>query len=412
MEEAMEFAPIEELVREIARGGMVILVDDPGRENEGDFVMAAEKASADQIRFMAAQGRGLICAPLAPEVADRLKLPQMVDQPTDPEECAFTVPVDARDGTTTGISAFDRALTARLLASPSARQRDFRRPGHLFPLRAEPGGVLTRRGHTEAAVDLARLAGLEPVGVICEVMAEDGTMARLPELRKIAARENLLIGTIADLVEYRESTGETGRPRPRRLNVRELSKATLPTPLGVFDLRVYAGGRDDEIVVLSQGDLSEGEAPLVRVHSACFTGDILGSLRCDCGGQLEMALRKIGEEGCGALIYLPQEGRGIGLAKKVEAYRLQENGLDTVEANHQLGYPADLRSYDDAAGVLRLLGARSVRLMTNNPAKIAGLEQQEIEVLERVSIEPGAGPVNLSYLRAKKGKLGHLFEAI
>ena len=194
--------------------------------------------------------------------------------------------------------------------------------------------------------------------------------------------------------------------------MRELSKATLPTPLGVFDLRVYAGGRDDEIVVLSQGDLSEGEAPLVRVHSACFTGDILGSLRCDCGGQLEMALRKIGEEGCGALIYLPQEGRGIGLAKKVEAYRLQENGLDTVEANHQLGYPADLRSYDDAAGVLRLLGARSVRLMTNNPAKIAGLEQQEIEVLERVSIEPGAGPVNLSYLRAKKGKLGHLFEAI
>ncbi|MHC4934817.1 MAG: 3,4-dihydroxy-2-butanone-4-phosphate synthase [Planctomycetota bacterium] len=317
----MEFAPIEELVREIARGGMVILVDDPGRENEGDFVMAAEKASAEQIRFMAAQGRGLICAPLAPEVADRLKLPQMVDQPTDPEECAFTVPVDARDGTTTGISAFDRALTARLLASPSARQRDFRRPGHLFPLRAEPGGVLTRRGHTEAAVDLARLAGLEPVGVICEVMAEDGTMARLPELRKIAARENLLIGTIADLVEYRESTGETGRPRPRRLNVRELSKATLPTPLGVFDLRVYAGGRDDEIVVLSQGDLSEGEAPLVRVHSACFTGDILGSLRCDCGGQLEMALRKIGEEGCGALIYLPQEGRGIGLAKKVEACR-------------------------------------------------------------------------------------------
>ena len=408
----MEFAPVEELIREIGRGGMVILVDDPDRENEGDLVMAAEKASAEQIRFMATHGRGLICAPVAPEVADRLELPHMTDSPSDPAECAFTIPVDARDGTTTGISAFDRALTARLLASPVARARDFKRPGHLFPLRAVPGGVIERRGHTEAAVDLARLAGLEPAGIICEVMSEDGSMALLPELRKLAAREDLLIGTISDLVEYRRKNGEIPRPTPRQVTAHELAKASLPTPLGVFDLHVFAGGRDDEVVALVQGDLSKGDPPVCRVHSACFTGDILGSLRCDCGGQLEMALRQIGEEGRGILIYLPQEGRGIGLAKKVEAYSLQQEGLDTVEANHKLGYPADLRSYDDAAAVLRHFGVDRVRLMTNNPAKISGLEQHGVTVEERIGIEPGPGPVNLSYLQAKKGKLGHLFEAM
>ena len=408
----MEFAPVEELIREIGRGGMVILVDDPDRENEGDLVMAAEKASAEAIRFMATQGRGLICAPIAPAIADRLELPNMTDTPTDPAECAFTIPVDAREGTTTGISAFDRALTARLLASPVARARDFKRPGHLFPLRSFEGGVLERRGHTEAAVDLARLAGLEPAGIICEVMSEDGSMALLPELRKLAAREKLLIGTISDLVEYRTRNGEIPRPAPRQIVARELSKASLPTPLGVFDLHVFSGGRDEEVVALVQGDLSEADPPICRVHSACFTGDILGSLRCDCGGQLEMALRQIGEEERGILIYLPQEGRGIGLAKKVEAYSLQEAGLDTVEANHKLGYPADLRSYDDAAAVLRHFGVESVRLLTNNPAKISGLEQHGIGVSERLSIEPGPGPVNLSYLKAKKGKLGHLFEAI
>ena len=409
----MEFAPVEELIREIARGGMVILVDDPDRENEGDLVLAAEKASAEQIRFMATHGRGLICAPVSPGIADRLDLPKMTESPSDPDECAFTISVDARDGTTTGISAFDRALTSRLLASPVARPRDFKRPGHLFPLRSAPGGVLERQGHTEAAVDLARLAGLEPAGIICEVMSEDGSMAQLPELRKLAAKENLLIGTIEDLVNYRRESGEFPRPTPRQVHATPLSKASLPTPLGVFDIEVFSGGRGEEIVALSQGNLKEAEVPpLVRVHSACFTGDILGSLRCDCGGQLELALSRVGEEGCGMVIYLPQEGRGIGLAKKIEAYRLQQEGLDTVEANHRLGYPADLRSYDDAAAVLAHHGLKKIRLMTNNPAKISGLELHGIEVAERVGIEAGPGPVNLSYLRAKKGKLGHLFEAI
>jgi 3,4-dihydroxy 2-butanone 4-phosphate synthase/GTP cyclohydrolase II len=409
----MAFAPVEELVREIARGRMVILVDDPSRENEGDLVMAAEKASADSIRFMATVGRGLICAPLSPAIADRLELPLMTENPSDPSECAFTISVDARVGTTTGISAFDRAATARLLADPAALPRDFKRPGHLFPLRADGGGVLARAGHTEAAIDLARLAGLADVGLICEVMGEDGEMARLPELERLAAREGLLIGTIEDIVAYRAGEGNAASRRPPRISVRELSRARLPTPLGVFEAHVFAGGRGEEVIALVQGDLRGGEPPLVRVHSACLTGDTLGSLRCDCGGQLEMALRRIGEEERGILIYLPQEGRGIGLARKIEAYRLQEaEGLDTVEANHRLGFPADLRTYEDAAAVLRHFGVAAARLMTNNPSKIEGLERHGIRIAERVSIEPGAGPVNLSYLRAKKGKLGHLFEAI
>jgi len=408
----MEFAPVEELIREIARGRMVILVDDPSRENEGDLVIAAEKASADAVRFMATHGRGLICAPVAPEIADRLDLPLMTDQPSDPGECAFTISVDAREGTTTGISAFDRALTARLLASPTSRARDFKRPGHLFPLRAARGGVLERFGHTESAIELARLAGLSQAALICEVMAEDGSMARLPELRRLAAREDLRIGTIEEIVAYRRRHGGQTPSGPPLAAVRELSHARLPTPLGVFEIHVLSGSRDEEIVALVQGDLRGGAPPLVRLHSACLTGDALGSLRCDCGGQLEMALRRIGEEERGILIYLPQEGRGIGLARKIEAYRLQEDGLDTVEANHRLGFPADLRSYEDAAAVLRHFGVTEARLLTNNPAKIDGLERHGIAVVERISIEPGAGPVNLSYLRAKKGKLGHLFEAI
>lgn len=408
----MEFAPVEELIREIARGRMVILVDDPDRENEGDLIIAAEKTSADAIRFMATHGRGLICAPVAPEIADRLELRRMTDQPSDPEECVFTISVDAREGTTTGISAFDRALTARLLASPSSRARDFKRPGHLFPLRAARGGILERSGHTEAAVELAVLAGLAPAAIICEVMAEDGSMARLPELRGFAAREDLRIGTIEDLVAYRRRIGGGAPTTPPLAVVRELSRARLPTPLGVFDVHVYSGSRDEEIVALVQGDLRGGAPPLVRIHSACLTGDALGSLRCDCGGQLEMALRRIGEEERGILLYLPQEGRGIGLARKIEAYRLQEDGLDTVEANHRLGFPADLRTYEDAAAVLRHRGISEARLLTNNPAKIDGLERHGIRITERIPIEPGAGPVNLSYLRAKKGKLGHLFEAI
>lgn len=408
----MEFAPVEELIREIERGGMVILVDDPDRENEGDFVMAAEKCSAASIQFMATHGRGLICAPLVPDIADRLDLPLMTDQPSDPQECMFTLSVDAREGTTTGISAFDRSLTARLLAAPNARPRDFKRPGHLFPLRAEEGGVLVRPGHTEAAIDLARHAGLTPAGIICEIMSEDGSMARLPELRRIAAREGLLIGTIEDIVAYCRKSGAPASPGRQEAFVRPLADAELPTPYGVFEIRVFAGSRDEEVVALVQGDLSGDEPPLVRIHSACFTGDILGSLRCDCGGQLDIALRSIGEEGRGVLIYLPQEGRGIGLAKKIEAYRLQQEGLDTVEANHRLGYPADLRSYQDAAAVLRHLGVDTVRLLTNNPAKIDGLALHGVRTSERIAVEPGPGPVNHAYLRAKQSKLGHLFHAI
>ncbi|MFQ5653812.1 MAG: GTP cyclohydrolase II [Planctomycetota bacterium] len=410
----MEFASIEDLIHEVAHGRMAILVDSADRENEGDLVMAAAKADADAIRFMATFGRGLICAPVAPEIADRLELTPMTDEPSDPRECAFTISVDAREGISTGISAFDRAHTARLLADPHCRPRDLKRPGHLFPLRANPEGVLGRPGHTEAAVELARLAGLPAAGVICEVMGEDGSMARLPELKRLAEQQGLRIGTIEDLIDYRRRRHGPPSPPSPPVEVRHFSSARLPTPLGVFDMHVFQDGRDQEIIALSQGDCRarNGERPLVRLHSACFTGDALGSLRCDCGGQLQMALRRIGEADRGLLLYLPQEGRGIGLAKKVEAYHLQDEGLDTVEANHRLGFPADLRSYEDAAAVLRYFGAEEIRLMTNNPSKIEGIEQSGIRVVERISLEPGPGPVNHSYLKAKKGKLGHLFEAV
>ena len=412
----MAFAPIEDLVEEIARGQMVIMVDGPERENEGDLLMAAHMASAEAITFMAKSGSGLICAPLIEEQADHLDLPLMTDQPSDPRECKFTISVDARTSTTTGISAHDRAHTARLLANPHTRADDFRRPGHLFPLRARAGGVLERPGHTEAAIDLARMAGCPPVGLICEVMNDDGTMARLPELERLAEREGLLLGSIADLIEYRRQNQAIDPDRPLCLAVRALSAARLPTPLGVFDIYVFQNLREEEIVVLKMGDL-EGAGRnqtqvLTRIHSACFTGDVLGSLRCDCGGQLQMALDRIGNERLGLVIYLPQEGRGIGLAKKVEAYFLQQQGLDTVEANHELGFPADLRSYEDAAAVLSWFGVSTVRLLTNNPAKIEDLERLGIQVTERLPLEPGPGPVNLSYLKAKKGKLGHLFEAV
>ncbi|MCA8962137.1 MAG: GTP cyclohydrolase II, partial [Planctomycetes bacterium] len=314
---------------------------------------------------------------------------------------------------TTGISAFDRALTVRKLADPTTRIDDLRRPGHVFPLRARPGGVLERAGHTEASIDLARLAGCTPASVICEVMNDDGTMARRPQLEELAEREGLLIGSIEDLIAYRREhdpapahSGVTGVVRHRAV-------AKLPTPFGQFAIHVFANERDEELVALCLGDLrADDRTPLARVHSACFTGDVLGSLRCDCGGQLHMALRAMGEAGHGVLIYLPQEGRGIGLARKIEAYQLQEFGLDTVEANEKLGYPADLRSYEDAAAVLGWFGVRRVRLMTNNPAKIQGLSECGIEVVERIAIEPGPGPVNHGYLKTKKGKMGHFFEAV
>ncbi|MEM7164945.1 MAG: 3,4-dihydroxy-2-butanone-4-phosphate synthase [Planctomycetota bacterium] len=426
----MTFAPVEDLIREIAAGRMVIMVDSEDRENEGDLILAAEKTTPEAIRFMAINARGLVCAPVAPEIADHLALPPMTGAPCDPTECAFTISVDARSGITTGISASDRAVTCQLLASDKTSPRDLKRPGHLFPLRARAGGVVERPGHTEAAVDLARLAGLSPAGVICEVMNDDGTMARLSDLEALAEEHNLLIGSIEDLVAYQKTHSPAATKAAPPAHVQHLSSARLPTPLGVFDIHVFENKREEEIVVVSLGDFKHQDAAaspstqdgqdaaktdaaaLVRLHSACFTGDILGSLRCDCGGQLQMAMRRIGEEERGLLIYLPQEGRGIGLAKKIEAYMLQENGLDTVEANEALGFPPDPRSYEDAADVLRWFGVSAVRLMSNNPSKISGLEENGIRVEARLAIEAGPGPVNLNYLKTKKGKLGHFFEAV
>ncbi|MEE2890142.1 MAG: 3,4-dihydroxy-2-butanone-4-phosphate synthase [Planctomycetota bacterium] len=411
----MSFATVEQLIEEITRGGMVILVDDESRENEGDLVVAAELVTPEHITFLATEGRGLICAPLGPEIIDQLQLPPMTDQPSDPDECAFCLPVDAREGNTTGISAFDRARTARLLADPTSRLSAFKRPGHLFPLRAHPGGVLHRTGHTEASVDLTRLAGLRPAAVICEVMNDDGSMARLPDLIRFAERHQLPLGTIESLVEYRRTHEKKVRDGSFQPEPLLHSGAQLPTPYGKFEIECWSVGNGNSITVLRQGDLSSagGEPPVVRIHSACFTGDVLGSLRCDCGAQLQMALETIGFHERGALLYLPQEGRGIGLTRKIEAYHLQQNeGLDTVEANERLGYPPDLRDYSDAASVLRILGVTSVQLLTNNPSKVEGLEQNGIQVSDRLPIEPDPGPVNLGYLQAKKTKLGHIFEAI
>ncbi len=410
----MSFATVEQLIEEISRGGMVILVDDADRENEGDLVVAAEKVTPEDITFLATEGRGLICVPLGAEIIDRLKLPPMTDQPSDPDECAFCLPVDAREGNTTGISAFDRARTARLLADPGSRLEAFKRPGHLFPLRAHPNGVLERMGHTEASVDLTRLAGMRPAAVICEVMNDDGSMARLPDLVRFSRRHKLLLGTIESLVEYRRSHEMEFDASLVPLPVQH-SAAQLPTPYGTFEIERWSVGNGELITVLRQGDLTSagGEPPVVRVHSACFTGDVLGSLRCDCGAQLQMALDTIGIRERGALLYLPQEGRGIGLTRKIEAYHLQQNeGLDTVEANERLGYPPDLRDYSDGASILHVLGATKIQLLTNNPAKVEGLERNGIEVTKRLPIEPDPGPVNLGYLQVKKTKLGHIFETI
>ena len=403
-EQEFKFNTVEEALEDIRQGKMVIVVDDPDRENEGDLVMAAEKVTPEAINFMAKYGRGLICLALTPERCDELELHPMTPMNTDPKGTYFCVSIDAHPkyGTTTGISAYDRAITIKLAVSPEAKPSDFVRPGHVFPLRARPGGVLERAGHTEAAVDLARLAGLYPAGVICEIMKDDGTMARVPDLMEFAKKHNLKIITIADLIRYRLK---------RETLVERVATAHLPTPWGVFKIHAYRHKLTGaEQVALTMGEWKEDEPVLVRVHSECLTGDVFRSLRCDCRGQLEKALEMIAKEGKGVLVYiLGHEGRGIGIANKIKAYALQEKGYDTVEANEKLGYPPDLRDYGIGAQILRDLGVRKMRLMTNNPRKIVALEGFGLEVVERVPIKIEPNPYNRVYLQTKKDKLGHMF---
>jgi 3,4-dihydroxy 2-butanone 4-phosphate synthase/GTP cyclohydrolase II len=394
------FHTIEEAIADLKAGKVVIVCDDEDRENEGDFIALAEKATPDVINFMITHGRGLVCVPITEERAEKLDLSPMVEHNTDHHGTAFTVSVDAKKGTTTGISAYERSLTIRALIDENSTADDFRRPGHIFPLIARKGGVLRRAGHTEAAVDLARLCGAYPAGVICEILNADGTMARVPDLVKIAREHDLKLITIADLIKYRKE---------REILVKRAAEAQLPTEYGSFRAVVYTNTIDDkEHVALVKGEISPDKPVLVRVHSECLTGDVFGSCRCDCGPQLHAALRQIEEEGCGVLLYMRQEGRGIGLINKIKAYRLQEEGYDTVEANEKLGFPADLRDYGIGAQILRDLGVSKMKLLTNNPRKIRGLEGHGLQVVERVPIQVESNECNLHYLQTKKSKLGHL----
>jgi len=394
---------VERALEQLRAGRMVILVDDEDRENEGDLCMVAEKCTAADINFMAKYGRGLICLTLTAEQAQRLELAPMVPDHhnTAPFQTAFTVSIEAREGVTTGISAADRARTIQVAIDPASRARDLTRPGHVFPLVAKPGGVLRRTGQTEGSVDLARLAGLDPSGVICEIMNDDGTMARRPDLERFAREHALEIVSIADLVAY--------RMRKERL-VSIAAEASLPSQFGDFRAIVFRNEIDRiDHVALVRGEIHADVATLVRVHSECLTGDAFGSLRCDCGSQLQTALELIQEEGRGVLLYMRQEGRGIGLANKIRAYALQEKeGLDTVEANERLGFPADARDFGVGAQILAELGVRKIRLLTNNPRKRAGLEGYGLEIVERVPLEMKPTDQNLEYLRAKQAKLGHL----
>jgi 3,4-dihydroxy 2-butanone 4-phosphate synthase/GTP cyclohydrolase II len=393
------FSSIPEAIEAYRRGEMLVVVDDEGRENEGDLVIAAQWATPEAIQFMIREGGGLICVAMTRDQLRRLGLTRMA--PTsegDRYRTAFMESVDAREGVTTGISAYDRARTIQVLIADRTQASDLVKPGHMFPLEAVEGGVLRRPGHTEAAVDLARLAGLKPAGVICEIVADDGTMARRPQLVEFARRHGLRIITISDLVTYRRRTEEL---------VRREQTVQLPTEFGEFLLHMYRALPENEVhLALTMGDL-RGPAPLVRIHSECLTGDVLGSLRCDCGSQLRQAMHAVAAEGRGVLLYLRQEGRGIGLEHKIHAYALQEAGLDTVEANEQLGFPPDVRDYYAAAQILRHLGVSEVRLMTNNPHKVAGLEKYGVRVIERISIVVAPTPYNEHYLRTKRTKLGH-----
>ena len=397
------FSTIEDAIEDIRRGRMIVVVDDESRENEGDLVMAAVHATTEAINFMAVHARGLICAPITEEAAKRLDLPPMTLKGTDRHTTAFLVSIDAIKGVTTGISAEERAITARLLASADAKPDDFYRPGHMFPLAARSGGVLKRAGHTETAVDLARLAGLPPAGVICEIMKEDGSMARLPDLVTFAAQHGLKLITVKDLIAWRSI---------REKLVERIVEVNLPTSFGHFKAYAYHSKFDENDcrthIALVKGDIASAVDVLVRVHSECLTGDVFGSMRCDCGGQLHTAMSMIENEGAGVLLYMRQEGRGIGIAEKLRAYKLQEDGMDTVEANIALGHAPDLRDYGTGAQILSDLGLKKIRLLTNNPQKIIGLEGHGIEIVSRVPLVIEPNEFNSGYMSTKESKMGHL----
>jgi len=396
----MPITKIKDVLEEMKQGRPIILVDDEDRENEGDLTMAAEKITPEAINFMATYGRGLICLSLAPEIVDRLKLPLMVHDNRSPFKTAFTVSIEAREGVTTGISAADRSHTILTAVADDARPEDLIQPGHVFPLRARRGGVLFRTGQTEGSVDLARLAGLKPAGVICEIMNDDGTMARMPDLEKFAKKHGLKIATVADIIAYRMRTESF---------VHKFAETNLPTAYGEFKAIAFVNDIDDhEHLALVKGTIDPEKEVLVRVHSQCLTGDVFGSYRCDCGTQLQTAMQMVQEEGLGVILYMQQEGRGIGLANKIKAYALQENGRDTVEANEDLGFDADLRDYGVGAQILAALGVKKMKILTNNPKKIVGLEGYGLEVTGRVPIEIEPRPENIRYLTTKCEKLGHL----